>query len=88
MSLVDKLKEVFEPQNREHKEAMQKKHEIRLIAFGKLAISVADKAQSKTIQELLHERRLLTEILAQTDLMIEAQANQNTLEAWKQSHSS
>jgi hypothetical protein len=82
MSLVDKLKEIFEPQDKEQAEAMQKIQDRRFETFGKLAISIADKLQSSPIQRLLNERKMLNEIIAHTDVLIKAQAEQNSLTFW------
>jgi predicted component of type VI protein secretion system len=84
MSIVKSLKLNFEPQNQmEQKEQVRKISDSREELMGKLTENFGKvDTQSANLSNLIRERKLLVQIMAHTDLLMQLQAVQNTEEFW------
>lgn len=85
MSIVKSLKLNFEPQNKmEQKEQAQKISETRENLMSKLTENFGKvDTQTATLSNLIKERKLLVQIMAYTDLLMQLQAVQNTEKFWE-----
>jgi hypothetical protein len=83
-SIVQRLKENFEPQNyTEQKEQAKKISDQRLEVFGKLTESITQTCTTiANLNKLLKERKMLSEIMVLTDMLVQLQAVQNTKQFW------